>query len=45
MISQAERLAAYHRSDESYNVQVVDVNKIYNEFSSGSKDITAIRIL
>jgi len=24
-------------------VQIVDVNKIYNEFSSGSKDITAIR--
>lgn len=43
MLSQAERLAAYHRSDESYNVQVVDVNKIYNEYSSGSKDITALR--
>ncbi len=23
--------------------KVVDINKIYNEFSSGSKDITAIR--
>jgi len=42
-MSQAERLAAYHRSTNGYNVQVVDVNKIYNEFSSGSKDITAIR--
>ncbi len=40
-ISQAQRLAAFHRS--RYNVEVVDVNKIYNEFSSGSKDITAIR--
>lgn len=42
-MSQAERLAAYHRTTNGYNVQVVDVNKIYNEFSSGSKDITAIR--
>lgn len=42
-IAQAERLAAYHRSRNGYNVEVVDVNKIYNEFSSGSKDITAIR--
>ena len=40
-ISQAERLASYHRS--KFNVQIVDVNKIYNEFSSGGKDITAIR--
>jgi hypothetical protein len=42
-ISQAERLASYHQSKSGYNAQVVDVNKIYNEFSSGSKDITAIR--
>ena len=42
-ISQAQRLATYHQSKEGYNVQIVDVNKIYNEFSSGSKDITAIR--
>ena len=42
-MSQAERLAAYHHSNDSYNVQVVDVNKIYNEYSSGGKDITAIR--
>ncbi|WP_312764964.1 type IX secretion system sortase PorU [Epilithonimonas sp.] len=42
-ISQAQRLANHHQSKSNYNVQVVDVNKIYNEFSSGSKDITAIR--
>ena len=42
-ISQAQRLAAFHQSKNGWNVQVVDVNKIYNEFSSGSKDITAIR--
>jgi len=42
-IAQAERLAAYHRSKNGFNVQVIDINKIYNEFSSGSKDITAVR--
>ena len=42
-ISQAQRLAAFYQSKNGWNVPVVDVNKIYNEFSSGSKDITAIR--
>ena len=41
MMGQAQRLANYYK--DQYNVAVVDVNKIYNEFSSGSKDITAIR--
>ncbi len=43
--AQAQRLAAYHQSSANpfNNVLVIDVNKIYNEFSSGSKDITAIR--
>ncbi|MDR2205918.1 MAG: type IX secretion system sortase PorU [Flavobacteriaceae bacterium] len=40
-MSHAQRLANYYQG--TYNVAVVDVNKIYNEFSSGSKDITAIR--
>lgn len=40
---QAQRLATYHQSKNGYKVQVVDINKIYNEFSSGSKDITAVR--
>lgn len=39
----ARRLADYHKTRNQYNVAIVDVNKIYNEFSSGSKDITAIR--
>jgi len=43
LMTQAQRLATYHQTINGYNVQVVDVNKIYNEFSSGSKDITAIR--
>lgn len=41
MMGQAQRLATYYQ--DKYNVAVVDINKIYNEFSSGSKDITAIR--
>lgn len=41
MMGQAQRLANYYQ--DKYNVAVVDVNKIYNEFSSGGKDITAIR--
>lgn len=41
MLGQAQRLADYYKNQ--YNVAVVDVNKIYNEFSSGRKDITAIR--
>ncbi len=41
--AQAQRLADYHKSKNNWNVAVVDVNKIYNEYSSGGKDITAIR--
>lgn len=37
----AQRLANYYQG--KYNVAVVDLNKIYNEYSSGSQDITAIR--
>lgn len=40
-LPQTQRLADYYK--DKYKVAVADVNKIYNEFSSGSKDITAIR--
>ena len=43
MMGQAQRLADYHKINDNFNVAVVDINKIYNEFSSGSQDITAIR--
>ena len=43
MIGQAQRLADYHKNVDNFNTAVVDINKIYNEFSSGSQDITAIR--
>ena len=39
----AERLAEMHRNIDNMTVEVVDVHQIYNEFSSGGQDITAIR--
>ncbi len=39
----AERLAAFHRSEYGQSVHVVYVGDIYNEFSSGAQDPTAIR--
>ncbi len=43
LIVEAERLAAYHRSNSGLDVRVVDLEQIYNEFASGSSDLTAIR--
>lgn len=43
MMAQAQRLANYHQTKNNYNVQIVDPSKIYNEFGSGSRDLTAIR--
>ena len=44
-LSEAERLAAAHRSAQGMRVEVVDVEKVYNEFSSGMRDATAYRRL
>lgn len=41
--SAANRLADFHRQQHNYSVSVVRTDKIYNEFSSGATDITAIR--
>lgn len=41
-LSQAEDLANFHR-EEGMRVVIVTPNQIYNEFSSGSQDIVAIR--
>ncbi len=41
--SAADRLAEHHRQKSGLRVLVATVDKIYNEFSSGSQDITAIR--
>lgn len=40
---EAERLAAHRRSHDNMTVDVIDVQDIYNEFSSGKEDVTAIR--
>lgn len=41
--AEAERLAAFRRTNNGFDVEVVNVNEIYNEFSSGRSDISAIR--
>ena len=43
LIGQAERLAAAHRTYDSLSVAVVRADMIYNEFSSGTPDATALR--
>lgn len=40
---QAVRLAEFHTSHNDFSVLVVQPQTIYNEFSSGAQDITAIR--
>ncbi|NUY80715.1 type IX secretion system sortase PorU [Flavobacterium sp. MAH-1] len=43
--TQAEKLAAFHRSYSNLNVKVVTTEMIYQEFSSGKQDVAAIRNL
>lgn len=40
---QAERVASIHATLDNFNTVVVTPHEIYNEFSSGTPDITAIR--
>ncbi|MEQ9424074.1 MAG: type IX secretion system sortase PorU [Cyclobacteriaceae bacterium] len=42
-LSEAKRLADFRSSNDNLTVEVVTVNEIYNEFSSGRQDISAIR--
>jgi len=42
-INQANTLAGFHQQHDHMNVLVTTPDKIYNEFSSGAQDITAIR--
>lgn len=44
-LSSANKLADFHRNEDGYDVSVVQLDKVYNEFSSGANDITAIRDL
>jgi hypothetical protein len=43
LYSQAEKLANFHRNYSGLNVKVVNLDNIYQEFSSGKQDIGAIR--
>lgn len=42
-LSEAKRLADFRRSKDGMDVLVTTPQKIYNEFSSGSQDVSAIR--
>ena len=44
-MSQARTLAQLHESEDSMRVLVVDNNKVFNEFSSGTPDAMAYRLL
>lgn len=44
-VAQAERLAAMHRDTDGMVVHVLQPEAIYNEFSSGTPDVTAFRRL
>ncbi|MBS7786561.1 type IX secretion system sortase PorU [Flavobacterium sp. CYK-55] len=41
--TQAEKLAAFHRTDSQLNTKVVTLESIYQEFASGKQDVAAIR--
>lgn len=43
LVSQAEKLATFHRNYSNLNVKVIALENIYQEFSSGKQDIAAIR--
>ena len=43
LLSEANRLAYHHRNKNNLKVHVVTTSQIFNEFSSGVQDITAIR--
>jgi len=40
---EANRLAAHHKKNQGLNISVVNIQEIYNEFSGGAQDITAVR--
>lgn len=42
-LNSAEELAAFHRDYDGMDVAVVNLEKVYNEFSSGTKSATGIR--
>ncbi|OON66791.1 type IX secretion system sortase PorU [Hymenobacter sp. CRA2] len=42
-VAQATELGRYRETHDGFHPQVVTTNQIYNEFSSGGQDVTAIR--
>ena len=42
-LNEANRLADFHRQHDNLSVKVVTPGQIYNEFSSGRQDVSAIR--
>ena len=45
LLPQAERIAQMHRDNDNMTVHVLDQSKIFNEFSSGTPDAMAIRLM
>ncbi len=43
LMKQALRLAKFHQNQDSLSVHVIDINDIFNEFSAGIHDVSAIR--
>ena len=43
LMTEAEVLADFHATHSGLTVHTIDVDQIYNEFSSGKQDVTAIR--
>lgn len=43
LLSEAQRLADFHRNHDGLRVNIVRADKLYNEFSSGTPDATAYR--
>jgi Peptidase family C25 len=43
LITEAQRLAEWHRQNQSLSVKVVTTEQVYHEFSSGTPDPSAIR--
>ncbi|HBK70918.1 MAG TPA: hypothetical protein DDZ39_04550 [Flavobacteriaceae bacterium] len=43
LMNEAERLAEHHRVNSNLKVKVINLEEIYNEFGSGSPDLTSIR--
>ncbi len=42
-LQQANRLKSFRKQHDNFDVEIVTTNQIYNEFSSGAQDLTALR--